>query len=229
MMRFDRVTLDVRDLNGLAAFYRDGFGLDVAVGAEAVEVHVGAGTLCFQRDAAEGGQHHYAIDLPPFRFADAVTWLAKRAVLLKTPDGAQITHSDDWDAESVYFHDPAGNIGELIARNTRTVAADGLPFGPKDLLCISEVGLVVPGASDVTRVAQRVMTATGARSYGDVGPMFHPVGEVTDVSAALFILVPEGRLWFPERREPAQVAHVQVAGHGPAGEFTLDSAVHGRA
>ena len=59
--------------------------------------------------------HHFALLVPGDRFDAARAWLGERVEPLARDDGETVFPFDFWDARAAYFHDPAGNIVELIA------------------------------------------------------------------------------------------------------------------
>jgi hypothetical protein len=117
--------------------------------------------------------YHFAFLAPPDRFDELA-------------DGEEVFDFDDWNARAFYFHDPAGNIVELIAHR-------GLP-GP---LGMSELGLV----GDTTAMAD------GLRPLGLElwdGTLDEP-GRLAFFGerGRTLILSPQGRGWMPTGR-PAE-------------------------
>jgi hypothetical protein len=118
---------------------------------------------------------HFAVNVPPQRFDEAVAWAGSRAELL---------HDDvpfpAWGARSAYYYDPGGNIVELIAR-------DRVP-GEELLLEVSEVGLPV---DDVGAAVAFLEEAAGLPHFDGDRESFSAVGD----DHGLFIVVPVGRPW----------------------------------
>lgn len=134
--------------------------------------------------------YHFAFNIPAAQFAVAKQWLAARVALISDPQGNDAFHFANWNAQSIYFNDPAGNICELIARHD-------LPSQPADdfsgasLLNISEIGLAV---DDVPQTVQNLQRSTGIAVYRDtVDEQFTPLGDEN----GLLIVVKRGRKWFP--------------------------------
>ncbi len=113
-----------------------------------------------------------------------------------------------WNAESVYFADPAGNILEFIAHHPLRNGRPG-PFSPEDLLSVSEIGLVVPDTKDaLDRLAEI-----------DLAPFKPPYDSFAAVGDAygLFIVVTPGRVWLPTEdvrsvTHPAEVEFIDPQG-----------------
>jgi catechol-2,3-dioxygenase len=135
---------------------------------------------------------HWAINVAPDRFEEAVAFAEQRVELL---------HSDvpfeAWRARAAYFFDPGGNIVELIARERAPGTA---PF-----LEVSEVGLPV---DDVGVAVEFLESALGLPHFSGDREQFSAVGD----DRGLFIVVPVGRPWlFTDRPAPDHPLAVTIA------------------
>jgi catechol-2,3-dioxygenase len=141
---------------------------------------------------------HFAVNVAPHRFDEAVAWARERAELV-----ADNVPFPNWRAHAAYFFDPGGNIVELIARERAP--------GEELFLEISEVGLPV---TDVDAAVDWLEAELGLPQFDVDRGRFGAMGD----DRGLFIVVPVGRPWlFTE--EPATDAAVRV---------TIDSADGGR-
>jgi hypothetical protein len=148
--------------------------------------------------AADGAPfYHFALLAPRDRFAD---------LLAATPDplpdretGEIVFDFDNWDAKAFYFHDPAGNIVEVIAHegiDEHGLSELGLVGDPNELAApLFELGL---------ELWDGTLDEPGRLAF---------VGE----KGRTLILAPEGRGWLPTGRpsEPHPVEAV-IAGPPPA-------------
>jgi catechol-2,3-dioxygenase len=172
-VRILEVVLPAPDPEALAAFHGPGYGVS---------------RLRFEPGPAVCS--HFAVNVPPQRFEEAVAWARKRVELV----------DDDvpfpaWRARSAYFFDPGGNIVELIARERA--------LGEDLFLEISEVGLPV---SDVGAAVAWLEGELGLPHFSGNRRDFSAVGD----DRGLFIVVPVGRPWlFTD--EPAPDAPLRVA------------------
>ena len=143
-------------LDAVAGFYEQALGFAVErhdgrvvipVGDDVLElVATGDGTDPF---------HHFALLVPGDRFDAARAWLGERAETLARDDGETVFPFDFWDARAVYFHDPAGNIVELIAHaGTAERGATG-DFSAAELAGLSEVGIVVDDTAAAVAALER--------------------------------------------------------------------------
>ena len=212
-MHIDALELFAPDLAALHNFYADRFGLPAELADARLAIQVGATRLTFaQAPPGWTGRYHYAINIPANQFAAAQAWLAERVPLVVAADGIATFFSHDWNADICYYLDPAGNIGELIARHTLASASDA-PFGPASLLAVSEIGLAVP---NVPATVADLTARLGIATYGNTNDTFAPLGD----EHGLFIVVREGRIWFPDTGIPAvplpftaAVRNAQGTGH----------------
>ena len=214
-MRFAHLRLRAPNdrLRALVEFYGDRLGLARA----AASVTVGETRLELV-PAAGGPFYHFALLVPGNRFDAALEWVAERTELLPRPDSADVVFDFDfWDAQACYFHDPAGNVVELIAhRGVDETAAAGA-FEGRELVGLSELGLVGD---------QRTMAATLASTLGLQvwdGSADEPQGlAFVGEKARTLILAPPGRGWLPTGR-PAEPHEVEVAlADGAPGAVALE-------
>jgi hypothetical protein len=143
-----------------------------------------------------GGEpfYHFAFLVPGNRFEHALAWARARVELLPDDSGEVVFDFRNWNALACYFHDPAGNIVELIAHRgiDETDAED--EFRGDELVGLSELGLVGDPnamAGELARIGLRVWDGTieqpGRLAF---------VGE----QARTLILSPAGRGWLPTGR-----------------------------
>lgn len=203
-MYIHELTLSAHDVVALHSFYTRVLGLPAReVSAERLTLQAGTTLLSFTR--AESGTrpyYHFAFNIPPASFAAAQAWLRARVPLLADQTGRDVFHSENWDADNLYFLDPAGNILELIARNTLPAAFEP-PFGPQHMLCVSEIGV----ATEDVPATVRALAELGVEEYrGPGSEAFNPVGD----ERGLCIVVKRGRVWFPDTGRPAVVAPLEM-------------------
>lgn len=214
-MIIETLSLSARDPEVLAGFYGDTMGLAVRRTVNGVlEVQAGHTRLRFEPAAPDvapaAPAYHFALNIPWAQFAEAKAWLGARVALARGPDGADEFDFPHWEARAVYFYDLAGNIVELIARRAITHGADGR-FGPRALLGISEIGLATP---DVRALVAHLRTDGLDVFRGSLGDDFAAVG----AESGLFIVVSEGRPWFPDGRVKAGAWPVRAEVVGREGQ-----------
>lgn len=167
-------------LSAMKAFY--GKTLDLRImdeGADRFSVEAGETRLTFIGSDVAGDRgpfYHFAFTIPENKILQALEWQKTRTPLLAIPERnraagypVDVVDYRHWNAHSIFFLDPAGNVLEYIARhdlengNTAT-------FDWADLLYISEIGLVV---DDVIEAAGEVRAMAAVPQYkgGDAGFM----------------------------------------------------------
>lgn len=194
--RFKEITLYTSQLDDQFDFYSTVLGFPVISKDDTqFTLRIGESTLQFKA-VVDGTEpfYHYAINIPSNKYNKAIKWLAKKTPLLSDAGGdGELFYFDFWDAHAMYFKDPAGNIGELIARHTLKNDKDG-EFGISDLLYISEIGTPVENPADL---AAELKAAYDLNTFG--GTMF--IGD----EMGLFVVPPIDRLWYPENSQKAAI------------------------
>jgi hypothetical protein len=172
-VRIREVVLPASDPEALAAFHGRAYG---------------ASRIRFEEGPAVCS--HFAVNVPPQRFEEAVGWARERVELVEAD-----VPFPAWRARSAYFFDPGGNIVELIARERAP--------GHELFLEISEVGLPV---TDVGSAVDSLEAELGLPHFSGNRRDFSAVGD----DRGLFIVVPVGRPWlFTE--EPAPDVPLRVS------------------
>ena len=189
----------------LSRFYREVLRLPVDHPGDAVRVQAGSTEIRFSA-AAEGTSpfYHFAFNIPENKLQAAIDWASSRVTLLTHPrTGKVIVNFPNWNANSVYFFDPAGNLLEFIARHNLPNAAPG-PFSERDFLCASEIGLVVDQVPATVTWMREQLHQEPYTGY--VSQDFSAVGS----EHGLFIVVRRGRDWLMTDK-PADVFATDVA------------------
>ena len=188
-MRIHEVVLPSADPQAAAAFHPPAYG------ASRVRFEPGP-AVC----------SHFAVNVPPDRFEEAVDWARTRAELVQDD-----VPFEAWRARAAYYFDPVGNLVELIAR-------DRAP-GDELLLEVSEVGLPV---ADVGATVEFLEAELGLPHFSGDRESFSAVGD----DRGLFILVPVGRPWlFTDRAASDAPIRVTIEGSEPR-ELTLPGSAH---
>lgn len=136
--------------------------------------------------------YHFAINIPGNQFTMLKYWVKDR-VPLNWDGGVDEVYFRSFDADSMYFEDPAGNVIELIGRRKKDLFGD---VSPASFLNVSEVGLV---SGDVAAVGHSLQKAgIPLRNGTEVDPdglNFLGRGD------SFFVLVPQGRRWYFSKRD----------------------------
>jgi hypothetical protein len=194
-VRFAAVTLAAP--TDLQDFYGGVLGLPLDGGATVI----GETRLDFRVEDG-GAFYHFALLVPGDRFEAALAWARERVELL-----GDVFDFDNWDALAVYFHDPAGNIVELIAHHGLAENARSGEFAAEELVGLSELGIV----GDPAELLEQ-LEAAGLELWD--GTIDEP-GRLAFVGerGRTLILAPPGRGWLPTGR-PAEEHPVDVRVEG---------------
>jgi catechol 2,3-dioxygenase-like lactoylglutathione lyase family enzyme len=197
-MRILSLELWCRELDNLHQFYTQGLGLEMLENApDCFSVQAGRSRLTFhQASADKAGRYHVAFDIPENQFDPAFAWLQARVPPAANAEGRTIFNLTHWNATSVYFFDPAGNILELIARHSQPTASHN-NFSASSLVSISEFGIAL---QDVRIGVQSVTDQMAVEVYdGEGSDTFSAVGD----ELGLLIMARRGRIWMPDAGFPA--------------------------
>lgn len=201
-MKIKEIHLETHRLEDLKAFYTDVLGFPLKSNRKnAFTVQTGESRLAFLRtQGLEEPFYHFAFNIPENQIEDAARWVQERTPLISREEQT-IFHLESWNSQAIYFHDPAGNIVELIARHHLRNASTS-PFSVNSILSISEIGVVVENVQLFSEQLQRELNLSLWKGNNED---FAAVGD----EEGLFIVVQAGRPWFPTDR-PAESFPVSV-------------------
>jgi catechol 2,3-dioxygenase-like lactoylglutathione lyase family enzyme len=202
-MRFRYVRLQAPDgsRSMLEDFYAEQLGFKRI---EQSGVTIGEARLAFESSPGEPF-YHFALLVPGNRFDEALELIAGRTEVLPDLETGEVVFDfDDWNALACYFHDPVGNIVELIAHRGVDETGTKGPFSAAEVVGFSELGLV----GNKAEMAAALHSELGLEQWA--GDLEHEarlafVGQ----KARTFILSSEGRGWLPTGR-PAEAHHCDV-------------------
>ena len=138
--------------------------------------------------------YHFAFNIPENKILKALEWQKVRTPLLAIPERnraagypPEVVDYAHWNAHSIFFLDPAGNIVEYIARHDLNNDADG-DFDPRDILYASEIAFVT---DDVPATAGELRRAAGVGPYrGGGSDQFAALGD----ERGLLLVMKRGRV-----------------------------------
>lgn len=220
--------LTASPLAKMKEFYHRSLGLRVLdEGDDRLTVGAGATTLTFVKAAPGDGKpfYHFAFNIPENKVLAARDWQKERTPLLPIPERLRdpkypddVVNYSHWNAHSLFFFDPAGNVVEHIARHNLKNAARG-PFRSEDILYASEIAFVV---DDVAATADKMKEAAGVSQYRGASDQFAALGD----ERGLLLVMKRGRVLSfdaPDKKEAdvfrttARVRGVKAAKHRLSG------------
>jgi catechol 2,3-dioxygenase-like lactoylglutathione lyase family enzyme len=188
--------LTAAPLAEMKAFYHRTLGLPVAdERPDRLTIAAGGTRLTFVKAGEDDGKpfYHFAFNIPENKAAAAHDWQKERGPLIpiparlrdpKFPDG--VVNYSHWNAHSVFFFDPGGNVVEYIARHDLGNAAPG-PFGGGDILYASEIAWVV---DDVPAAVAGLREVVGLDRYKGGDDQFAALGD----ERGLLLVMKRGRV-----------------------------------
>ncbi|OXM14820.1 VOC family protein [Paenibacillus herberti] len=191
-MRIQALKLLTSELEQLKRFYTEILELSLVEQSKtAFTVQVGQSQLTFEQAEATGENpfYHFAFNIPGNKMDESIAWLNSACIeIADLPNNSKTSFSQTWNSTSIYFYDSAHNIVEFIARHTLDHTSSA-PFSSKDLLNISEIGLVV---NDVPGTKDLLTSALSIDGYKNSYDTFGALGD----EEGLFILAVCQRVWF---------------------------------
>ena len=137
--------------------------------------------------------YHFAFNIPENKILAALEWQKARTPLLAIPERnraagypPEVVDYSHWNAHSIFFLDPAGNVVEYIARHDLK-NGDKAPFGWSDILYASEIGLIV---DDVAATAATIKDVAAVQQYRDASDQFTAMGD----EYGLLLVMKRGRI-----------------------------------
>lgn len=208
-------------LPAMKAFYHQTLGLRVLEEkADRLTLGAGESRLTFVPATQENGKpfYHFAFNIPENKVLSARTWQLERTPLMPIPPRLRdpaypddVVNYSHWNAHSLFFFDPGGNVVEYIARHDLKNAAPG-PFTSRDMLCLSEIGLIV---DDVLATAENLKGVLKLNQYRGGSEQFTALGD----EHGLLLVMKRGRILdFSETStaKAAKVYHTAVQIHNAA-------------
>jgi catechol-2,3-dioxygenase len=190
-------------LEAMKAFYGKTLDLGVSGKGDRFTVEAGETMITFvsatDADTAPdtaGGRppfYHFAFNIPENKIVQALEWQKARTPMLAIPEAnraagypPEVVDYPHWNAHSIFFLDPAGNVIEYIARHDLN-NGDKHPFGWTDILYASEIGLVV---DDVPAATGMVKELAAVSPYKGESDAFTAMGD----EYGLLLLMKRGRV-----------------------------------
>lgn len=187
----------VASLKSLREFYNGKIGFEVLEESEKrLTIAGGKTAITFLKVESTDSfpWYHFAFNIPQNKILPAREWHLKRGPLIETPPHQRdpsypndVRYFGHWNAHSLFFWDPAGNLVEYIARHDMDNDAAG-DFSVKDIHYASEIGFIVNDQQDAARQLNK---AFGLAAYPKDTNFWWAMGNET----GLLLCLPKGREW----------------------------------
>ncbi|MBS4178695.1 glyoxalase [Lederbergia citrea] len=142
---FKSVLLYTNQLKALRRFYGNVMELHITEASEEqFTVKIGDSFIIFKQSAWPAF-YHFAINIPGNQFSMMKYWMQDR-LTLNRESGVDEVYFQSFDADSMYFEDPAGNVVELIGRRKRDLFGD---LTVSSFLSLSEISITTPFVANV--------------------------------------------------------------------------------
>lgn len=207
-MKITEIHLQTSKLDELKLFYGDLLNFKVEfTSPDNIILHTGQTRIVFKHADINDPFYHFAFTIPSNKINEAYNWLKQRVELLWIPDyNSFIADFINWNAQSVYFKDPAGNIVEFIARFDLQ-DHESANFSAEQIRSVSEIGLVFPYET-YSKNNQAILSEYSLTYFSKHPPLasFSAIGD----EEGLLISVPEGRAWYPTSGDLAGIYTMKI-------------------
>ena len=207
-MNIKEINLQTSRLDQLKEFYSNILQLKVENSSSEIFTLFTTNTKVIFKKSLNGDPvYHFAFNIPSNKIQEASNWLMKKVSLLWLKDyDSYIADFINWNAQSIYFRDPAGNIVEFISRSDLkdNVTSE---FSPEQIRSVSEIGLVFSKDDYQNRVSA-ILSNYPLTNFSKQPPhdSFCAIGD----DEGLFICVEEGRAWYPTENDAARIYPLKV-------------------
>jgi len=214
-MNIQKLELLTADLQAQNDFYLKLLELPTKLSPSGLLIQAGSTGLFFtQAPSGFDGAYHFAFNIPENQYFSAKNWIFPRIPLLRDKTGKEDFESNNWNSDSLYFLDAAGNVLEFIARHNLQNAVN-MEFDSSQILSVSEIGLP---SENVIELANELCTRLGLSVFKqEPNENFTPVGD----DHGLFILPISNRIWMPDSGVPASMLPVRVHGNANAKDWEV--------
>ncbi len=194
MMQLQKIVIHTQSIKKVKEFYYDILEFPIHQEKQGlISFIIGSSILEFLETKNTIFPYHFAFNIPSFSILECYEYYHKKISFLKPIINRFSTIFDfaDWNAKSLYFLDHENNILEFIAREDIHYPLKE-KFSSKDILSISEMGIVVDNAIEAGKYfLENYNIPPFIRSEGH--EKFKPIGD----DFGLLILCKENRNWFP--------------------------------
>lgn len=184
---FKSVTLYTNILPAMRHFYLIDLEFRLAQSTkDSFTIQVGNSSLTFLQ-SDEPATYHFAFNIPGNQVQLAKKWLDGRAPL-NLENGKSEIYYENFDADAIYFDDPAGNVVEYIGRRNQKTYND---FTTPSVLDISEISITTTFVKDSAKKLD--VFGIHSRNNNLIEPeSLNFLGE----EDTYIILVPPNRRWY---------------------------------
>lgn len=212
-MHIQKVSILTSQIDEIRNFYGKCLGFEIIdESTDSVTFKVGKSALTFKK-TNQDAFYHFAFGIPYNKIEGALSYIEELTEILPVEGTSKIADFPTWNAQSFYFHDPAGNILEFIGRY-HWIEKKEPQFSTTDIRGIVEIGIV---SGEIKTVANELENA--GLTYYSRGPKlddFMPMGD----DNGLLLLCAVGKNWMPTNR-PAQQFWINVSARENGKELEL--------
>ena len=139
-MKFKEVNLYTNQLKELKSFYSQKLGFEIINQTDiSFTLRIGWSKLTFNQSNKEH-KYHFCFLIPCNQLTPCLDYFKDKIKILNIEGSRQTYNFSTWNADSFYFEDSAGNLGEFIVRHDLE-NQNNSEFDLKQVLGVNEIGL----------------------------------------------------------------------------------------
>lgn len=184
---FKSITLHTNKLIDMRHFYLTVLEFPlIKTSVDRFTIKVGESSLTFL-ESEKPASYHFAFNIPGNQIRLAKNWL-KVKVPLNLENGKDELYYESFDADTIYFEDPSGNVVELIGRRSQKSKHD---FSITSMINISEISITTP----FVKISAEKLDEFGIHSRNEKPIKYESLNFLGD-EGTYIILVPPNRRWY---------------------------------
>ena len=190
-MKFKKVNFYTNQLEELKEFYSSKLGFKIVTQTESsFTLKIGWSHLTFTKSKKEH-KYHFCFLIPCNQLKSCLEYFKNKISIVNIEDQRQTQNFPKWNADSFYFEDTAGNLGEFIVRH-ELKNTNSSTFNLNQVLGVNEIGLPTNNIKTINKQLETEIKTTFWK--GD----FHRFGTNGD-QEGMFLLtnIKEKETWFP--------------------------------
>ena len=158
-MKIREITLFTNQLTDQLYFYKKTLGLEIIRNSiRNFTFQAGLSKVTFEA-SEQKHIYHYCFLIPSNQLEAAIKWLSLRLDIIKV-ENQIIQHHENWNTDSVYFYDGAGNIVEFIVRYDLKNESKKKKFDASQIVSLNEIGMPTKNIAELNQKLETELTST---------------------------------------------------------------------
>ncbi len=159
-MKIREITLFTNQLKEQLHFYKNTLGFRMIHESDKKFTFQAGFTKMTFEFSEQKHVYHYCFLIPSNQLLAAIKWLNPKLDIIKIEEERIIQNFEDWNADSIYFYDGAGNIAEFIVRHDLKNETKNESFDLSQVLCLNEIGMPTQNVKKINQELEEQLNST---------------------------------------------------------------------